>query len=132
MGAGAPSIGQTLWENLGVFDPEMIKPKVDDVISTLYNDDMKIEVQMAIEDQNNLGNPNLNSMDILDKDRDGEYDDTLDPTKLSEWTLISDIESLNGHGFQYLRTRVTFQLDDSQTADHPLPFLEYLRLRFKF
>jgi len=132
MGAGAPSIGQTLWQNLGVFDPEMIKPKVEDVVATLYNDEMKIEVQLAIEDQNNIGNPNLNSMDILDKDKDGEYDDTLDPTKLSEWTLISNIESLNGNGFQYIRTRVTFQLDATQTADHPLPFLDFLRLRFKF
>lgn len=131
-GGGAPSVGQTLWENLGVFDPIMLAPKVDDIVATLYNDAMTIEVQMAIEDFNNLGNPNLNAMDITDKDGDGEYDDTLDPTTLSEWTSIYDIEDLNGNGFQFIRTRITFQLDDEQTADHPLPYIEFLRIRFKF
>ena len=131
-GGGAPSIAQTYWQNLGVFDPTMLAPKVEDIVATLYNDSMTIELQMAIEDQNNLGNPNLNSMDITDKDRDGEYDDTLDPTRLTEWTNIYDIEDLNGNGFQYIRTRVTFQLDDTQTADHPLPYLEFLRIRFSF
>jgi hypothetical protein len=132
MGAGAPSVGQTLWENLGVFDPTMLKPKAEDIVATLYNDQMTIEVQMAVEDQNNIGNPNLNAMDVTDSDKDGEYDDTLDPTRLSEWTLLSNITSLNGNGFQYIRTRVTFQLDATQTADHPLPYLEYLQIRFQF
>ena len=131
-GGGAPSIAQTNWQNLGVFDPTMLSPKVEDIVATLFNDSMTIEVQMAIEDQNNLGNPNLNSMDITDKDGDGEYDDTLDPTRLTEWTNLYDITELNGNGFQYIRTRITFQLDDSQTADHPLPFLEFLRIRFSF
>ena len=131
-GGGAPSIGQTHWENLGVFDPIMVAPKVEDVVATLYNDSMAIEVQMAIEDQNNLGNPNLNAMDTRDQDRDGEYDDTLNVNLLSEWTNLYKITDLNGYGYQYLRTRVTFQLDDEQTADHPLPYLEFLRVRFKF
>jgi hypothetical protein len=132
VGGGAPSVGQTLWQNLGVFDPIMINPKVEDINATLFNDSMFIEVQMAIEDQNNLGNPNLNSMDVTDSDGDGEYDDTLDDTKLTEWTKLSNIESLNGNGFQYLRTRITFQLDDNQTADHPLPYLDDLTINFKF
>ncbi|MEN8148337.1 MAG: Ig-like domain-containing protein [Planctomycetota bacterium] len=131
-GGGAPSVGQTTWENLGVFDPIMVAPKVEDIVATLYNDSMTIEVQMAIEDQNNLGNPNLNAMDITDSDGDGEYDDTLNPAQLSEWTNIYDIEDLNGNGHQYLRTRITFQLDDEQTPDHPLPYLDFLRVRFKF
>jgi len=131
-GSGAPSVAQTLWQNLGVFDPTMIAPKVEDIVATLYNDSMTIEVQLAIEDQNNLGNPNLNSMDITDSNKNGEYDDSLDETKLSQWTSVYDIEDLNGHGFQYIRTRITFQLDDTQTADHPLPYLEFLRVRFKF
>ena len=131
-GGGAPSVGQTFFENLGVFDPIMISPKVEDIVATLYNDTMFIEVQMAIEDQNNLGNPNLNAMDVTDSDGDGEYDDSLNLSQLSEWTSIYDIEDLNGNGYQYLRTRITFQLDDEQTADHPLPYLEFLRVRFKF
>ena len=65
-------------------------------------------------------------------DGDGERDDTLDPSLLSEWVKLSDIESLNGAGFQFIRVRMTFQLDPNQTVDQPLPFLESLRLPFKF
>ena len=101
-------------------------------MATLYNDTMTVEVQMAIEDQNDLGNPNLNSMDVTDSDGDGEFDDTTDPTRLSEWTRLSSIEDLNGNGFQFIRVRVTFQLDDNQTPDNPLPFLDDLTVRFRF
>ena len=131
-GGGAPSIGQTVWANLGVFDPSMIKPGIDDVIAEVYNDTMIIEVQMAIEDANNLGNPYLGDMDITDSNNNGEYDDSVNENTLSNWTKIANIETLNGHGYQYLRTRVTFQLSDDQTVDAPLPFLNRLTLPFKF
>jgi hypothetical protein len=131
-GGGAPSVGQTLWRNLGVFDPIVVRPTGGDILSELYNDTMTIEVQMAVEDQNDLGNPDLSAMDIADSDGDGNYDDSLDLSKLSEWTRIYDIEDLNDKGYQFLRVRVTFQLDDAQTADEPLPYLDYLRIPFRF
>lgn len=132
MGGGAPSIGQTVWMNLGVFDPVMIKPSPEDRTATLYNDSMTIEVQMATEDPNNLGNPNLDGLDITDADGDGAFDDTLDPTTLSEWTKVENIESLNGKGYQFIRIRIVFQLDPNQTVDLPLPFLDRMVLKFKF
>jgi hypothetical protein len=132
MGGGAPSIGQTVWLNLGVYDPIMVKPSVTDTVATLYNDTMKIEVQMAGEDPANLGKPNLNAQDLADADKDGATDDTLDESTLSEWISIQAIETLNGRNYQFIRVRITFQLDDGQTFDQPLPFLELLRIVFKF
>jgi len=131
-GGGAPSVGQTLWRNLGVFDPVMRKPATGDVIATLMNDRMLIEVQMAVEDINDFGNPDLSALDVTDQDGDGDYEDTLNPSLQSEWTKLSEIETLNGNGYQFIRVRVTFQLDDEQTSDQPLPYLDYLRIPYRF
>ncbi|MCZ6792939.1 MAG: hypothetical protein O7J95_04920, partial [Planctomycetota bacterium] len=62
----------------------------------------------------------------------GQFDDTLDPTTLSEWTAIQAIESLNGFSYQFIRMRITFQLDDLQLFSDPLPNLEFLRVIFRF
>ena len=110
----------------------MLKPKPEDIAAYLFNDEMLIEVQMAVEDRNDLGNPNLNSMDVTDRDGDGQYDDTINPSTLSEWTKVANVETLNGNGYQFLRTRVSFQLDDTQKPDHPLPYIEHLVIRFRF
>ena len=131
-GGGAPSVGQTFFENLGVFDPDMVSPSPEDIEATIYNDEMAIEVQMAVEDRNSLGNADTSALDIFDSDGDGEFDDSTDMSKMSDWTSLYDIEDLNGYGYQYIRIRVSFQLDDEQTPDHPLPFLDFLRIRFKF
>lgn len=131
-GGGAPSIGRIHFVNLGVFDPEMLKPARDDIAASLFNDEMTIEVQMATEDPNDLGAPDLRALDTLDADTDGETDDTLDPDLLSEWTRVQEIETLNGRGYQFLRIRVTFQLDDDHGPDDPLPFIERLRIPYSF
>ena len=131
-GGGAPSVATTVWINLGVYDAEMIKPKVSDVVATLFNDTMSIEAQMAVEDTGALGSPDLGALDISDLDGDGERDDTLDPTRLSEWVKLSEIENLNGNQYQFIRVRITFQLDPGQKASHPLPFLDFLRVPFRF
>jgi hypothetical protein len=131
-GGGAPSLGQTRWVNLGVFDPEMVRPASDDVSSTLFNDAMSIEVQMAAENTGELGTPDLSGLDLLDLDGDGDRDDTLDPSSLSEWVPLKDIESLNGRGYQFFRVRVSFQLDSNHGPADPLPSLDRLRVPFMF
>ena len=109
-----------------------LKPESGDITASLFNDQMTIEVQMATEDPSALGDPDLRSLDLLDEDEDGATDDTLDVVRLSEWTRVMDIESLNGRGYQFLRIRVTFQLDDDQGPDDPLPILERLRIPYRF
>ena len=131
-GGGAPSVAVTKWLNLGVYDPVMMKPSTTDIVATIYNDTMTIEVQMATEDPAELGSPNLSGLDLTDSDGDGQHDDTTDPTTLSEWTRLSDVANLNGLHYQFIRVRVTFQLDASQQASHPLPFLDSLTIPFGF
>jgi hypothetical protein len=131
-GGGAPSVAQTLWMNVGVYDPVMMKPDATDIDSTLYNDSMSIEVQMAVEDSVSFGNPDLSALDVLDLDGDGQRDDTLNTATLSEWTPLTQIDKLNGRHYQYIRVRIVFQLDPSQVASDPLPYLDSLTLPFGF
>ena len=131
-GGGAPSVVQTLWMNLGVIDPVMAKLAPTDIIATTYNDTMSIFVQMAIEDPQNLGNPDLSDLDFLDQDKDGETNDTKNPATLSEWVPLSSIPTLNGRHYQFLRIRVIFQLDPGQVASDPLPYLDLLSFPYGF
>jgi hypothetical protein len=87
---------------------------------------------MAVEDPSDLGNPNLNDLDLSDFDGDGRTDDTLNPATLSEWVLLQDVENLNGNGYQFIRVRITFQLDANQTVEDPLPFLDEIHFPYKF
>ena len=113
-GAGTPSIGQTLWINLGIFDPDMIAPGAGDIVAELpkVGHKIDIEVQMTSEDVFDLGNP--------------------DETVSSEWVPIEDIETLNGNAYSFLRLRVTFTLADDQEVDDPVPFLDSIRLSFRY
>jgi hypothetical protein len=131
-GTGEPSVGQTTWIDLGVFEPEMVKPGAADVTATLYNDELAIWVQMAVENPGVRGTPDLSALDIADADGDGDRDDTLDTATLSEWTKFQDIESLNGHGYQLVRIRIEFTLDPNQAPADPLPFLDRYVLRYVY
>ena len=132
-GGGLPSVGQTTWVNLGVFDPEMVEFNAgSDLIAETYNDTIAIFVQMVIEDRSNIGNPDLSAVDIGDDDGDGQIDDTTDVNIMSDWVPIELMQALNGHKYQFVRVRIGFQLDSSQTFDSQLPFVDELTLRFKY
>ena len=127
-----PSIGQTRLIDLGVFDPVLIG---HELIATPFDGEIQVEVQMAVEDPLNPGLPRLEpgmALDTLDEDGDGETDDTLDATMLSEWTPLEELTSLNGRGYRFLRVRVRFRLDPSHSLGDPVPHVERLRIRFEF
>ena len=115
-GGGAPSVGQTVWVNLGVFDPTMLKPAAGDIDHEEYNDTITYEVQMAPEDQSDLGNPDLD--------------------QVSEWVpfgqIADPVSGLNGNGYQFIRIRITYMLDSEQAPTHPLPFTNRMTVRFRF
>ena len=110
--AGAPSVGQTTWMNLGVFDPMLQQPTNADIVSTipLSGQTIRIEVQMASEDIFDLGNP--------------------DESSASQWVELADVETLNGNGYGFLRLRVTFTSAAGQEVDDALPFVDSIRLGF--
>ena len=125
-GPGVPSVGQTKWINLGVFDPEMLPHRpLEDRYAELQNDSMSLYVQMADEHPTKAGEPDLSEQDIAN---DGTYDEN----KLSKWVLISDMDDLTGNGYQFIRIRVIFQLDEFHYFDDQLPYLDWLDIRFRY
>ena len=86
---------------------------------------MSIYVQMADEHPAKAGEPDLTDQDIPN-------DGTHDTDTLSEWVLISDMEDLTGNGYQFIRIRVIFQLDEFHYFDDLLPFLDWLDIRFRY
>jgi hypothetical protein len=113
-GAGAPSVAQTLWINLGVFDPRFDPiNRSKEVVETLYaGQQIDIEVQATMEDIFDLGNP--------------------DPDMESDWVDIEDIATLNGNQYSFVRFRITFRLASDQEMDDPLPFVDRIRMPFKY
>jgi hypothetical protein len=113
-GAGAPSVAQTLWINLGVFDPIFDPIKSSDITQEIpmMGQVIQIEVQATMEDIFDLGNP-----------------DTDNP---SAWVPLSQITTLNGFQYSFLRFRITFKLASDQEMDDPLPYLDRLRVGFRY
>ncbi len=132
--AGDISKGQTKWHAIPALDLAMIAPRpLEDAIGELFNDSMFIYVQMARDtDVDEPGTPDLTALDTMDADGDGETDDTVNTSTLSEWTPWSDIEELNGFGYQQIRVRIIFVLDPNHNASDPFPFLDQLSLNFQF
>ena len=45
---------------------------------------------------------------------------------------ISQVQNLNGKGYQFIRVRVFFQLDTSHKFDDPVPYLDRLDVKFDY
>jgi Big-like domain-containing protein len=138
-GGGAPSVGQTVWMNLGVFDPQLEEWKPGNPLhlqaETYVTNDVYYYCQMAIEDIGNPGNPSLEDLDLNDSDGDGEFDDSTNLNSVSEWTELRYLTDLNGYGYSFIRLRIVFQLNDNQSFYDALPiclifFLTKLTLSF--
>lgn len=110
-GAGAPSLGQTLWLNLGVFDPTFLTCEIVQEIAKA-GQTITVEIQGAPEDIFDFGMP--------------------DEDLASPWTDVADLTSLNGNGYSYIRLRVTFMLADDQELDDPMPFVDLIRIRYTY
>ena len=113
-GAGAPSIAQTLWINMGVFDPVFEDLAESDLTAEIAKagQTIGIEVQAAPEDVFDLGEP--------------------DEDLASGWVDIENITSLNGYSYGFIRLRITFVLADDQEIDDPMPFVDRIRLPFNY
>jgi len=108
---GAPSTAQTLWIDLGVFDPVFTGSNVSSVIPML-GQTVKVEVQAANEDLMDLGNPDVDTA--------------------SGWTDISELTTLNGHGHRFVRLRVTFTPPEGTKREDPRPKVGSIRLSYEY
>ena len=153
VGGGVPSVAYSKWADLGVDGPRILNSSADDVGITALNDCAAVEVQFAIEDPAIFGEPLLDAVTATQ--------DTSNPDEVSEWMplrvvdntgtpggaipldgwdpdvqgndVVFDIaEAVDGKGFKFVRVRVTFQLDETQSSSDPLPFVERVVINFQF
>jgi hypothetical protein len=136
-GAGY-SAGQTVWADLGVFDPWFLPFDAFNDISQEdygYGDDtIQVWVQCAMDSTTDPGTPDLSTMDLLDEDGDGFTDDPKPGGTgvLSEWTPIENITDLNNQGYQHVRIRVGFNLPEDTTVDSAMPYVNFVHVRFTY
>ena len=110
-GAGAPSIGQTLWMNMGVFDPVFLDSDITEVIPKV-GQTIKYEIQATVEDIFDFGMP--------------------DVPAASSWIDLADITDLNDNGYSFIRFRVTFTLADDQEIEDPMPSVDLIKIRYEY
>lgn len=109
---------------------------------------------MTREDLSNFGKPDLSAL--------LKSQDTRDPSVTSAWTTIKvhdnttiggggalnvpgydkathgteyagfPVDAVNGKGYRFLRYRIFFQLDQTQGYADPLPFVDFICLRYQF
>jgi hypothetical protein len=116
-GGGAPSVGQTLWLNTGVFDPVFLDYEITQWIPqhvppAELADTIKVEIQATVEDIFDLGMP--------------------DEAGASSWTPIANLTDLNGKQYSFIRFRVTFQLPSNQELDDPMPYVDEIKIMYEF
>jgi hypothetical protein len=110
-GAGAPSIGQTLWMNMGVYDPIFLSSEIKQVIPKA-GQTISCQIQGAPEDVFDFGMPDVDHA--------------------SAWIDIADLTTLNGYGHSFIRMRVTFTLAPTQELVDPLPYVDSIKIVYEF
>jgi hypothetical protein len=154
MGAGVPSHVYTKWVDLGVQDPRILNWTSGDVATVTVNDAILVQVQMTREHTSLYGQPDTSA---IDKNQDSlntaimsqwtpikVHDETgtdggafgpipgLPPNPPKEYASFDTSAALNGKGYRFVRFRIFFQLDPTQTTSSPVPYVERVTTHFQF
>jgi hypothetical protein len=157
VGAGVPSFVYTKWVDLGVQDPRIIAWTTADIVNVTTNDAIYCQAQMTKESTTVFGTPNLTAIDKLQNSTNTTITSAWQPIMLHDETGIVggaftpslgpipglpanppkeyagfDVSPLNGKGYRFIRFRIYFQLDATQTATSPLPFVDRIVTNFQF
>jgi hypothetical protein len=148
VGAGVPSYVYSKWIDLGVDGPRITNFKASDFSLNAGNDAILIEIQAAIESPTQFGVPLTTAIDANENSTNVNQVSSWTPVRLVDGTTaggafnvpgntskdaIFPIESvMAGKNYKFMRLRATFQLDPSQTATSPLPFVDQLVFHFDF
>jgi hypothetical protein len=147
VGAGVPSYVYSNFIDLGVDNAKIYDFNAADFIMTSGNDAILIEVQFAIENPNKLGTALTTAIN-------GQENST-NIAQVSQWLPVRVLDSTAGgafaaqgitsndavfsiaskiapYAYRFVRVRITFQLDSTQTASSPLPFVDQMTLRYAF
>ena len=121
------------------------------------NDAIYVQIQMTKESITVFGTPNLTAIDKSQNSTNTTVTSQWVPIMLHDETGVAggaftpslgpipglpasppkefagfDISALNGKGYRFMRFRIYFQLDATQTASSPLPFVDRIVTHFQF
>jgi hypothetical protein len=148
VGGGVTSYVYSKFIDEGVDNVKLLNFTANDFLMTAGNDAIFIEMQAAIENPANLGFPKTAAID--------KFENSTNVNEVSQWVPVRLLDNtpggnsfsvpgntstdavfpidtkLNGHLYRFLRLRITFQLDPTQTAQSPLPFVDQITIRYDF
>jgi hypothetical protein len=152
-GAGVPSVVYTKFVDLGVQSPRVLPFGAADVVTVAQDDAILVEAQMTREDPAKLGKPDLSAITSSQDTSNASVMSAWTPVKLHDRTLVPggafgpvaglpashppeysgfSVDALNGRGYRFIRFRIRFQLDATQTATSPLPYVDRIVTHFQF
>ena len=148
VGGGVTSIVYSKWIDLGVDDPHITDFKPANFLIEPENDAVFIEVQYAIENPAQFGTPKVTVVD--------SHEDSTNIEEVSPWMPVRYVDKTpaggaipipgntstdrvfpvqqvtDGRKYKWVRIRITFQLDGTQTAQAPLPRVDRMSFNFDF
>ncbi len=156
VGAGVPSFVYTKWTDLGVQDPRILAWTLSSVATSTQNDAIYVQVQMTKEHPTLFGTPDTTALTTSQGSSNLNITSQWQPIKVHDETgtpggaFVSpigpvpglppnskeyagfDVSALNSKGYRFIRFRIYFQLDATQTATSPLPFVDRIVTTFQF
>jgi hypothetical protein len=157
VGAGVVSFVYTKWVDLGVQDPRILPFSNGTIVSYPQNDAIYVEAQMTTEHPTLFGTPNVSAIDSKQNSSNVNIMSQWVPIKLHDQTGIPGgaftpslppiaslpsnvpqeyagfpVTALNGKGYRFIRFRMYFQLDSTQTSTSPLPYVDKITTTFEF
>jgi len=148
VGGGVPSYVYSRWLDLGVDNAKLVNCTASDFLLTAGNDAVFIELQCAIENPSQPGTALTTSIDANENSTDVSKASKWLPLRLVDSTptggafnvpgntlpdVVFPIDAATaGHNYRFVRVRITFQLDASQTSSSPVPFVDRMTLHYDF
>jgi hypothetical protein len=148
VGAGVPSYVYSKWIDLGVDGARITDFSSSDFNLNAGNDAVFIELQATIEDPGQFGVPYTKAVDANENSTNQTLTSSWLPVRLVDATPTGNAftvpgnnsldavfpvaDKLAGKNFKFVRTRITFQLDSTQTSASPVPFVDQMIIHFQF
>jgi hypothetical protein len=148
VGAGVPSYVYSKFIDVGVDNPKFTNFSAGDFSLNASNDAILIEEQLAIEDPAKFGVPLTTAIDANENSTNLNQVSKWLPIRLIDKTPLGNSFSVPGNNstdaifpidaattgkqYKFVRLRITFQLDSTQTATSPLPVVDQIIIHFDF
>jgi len=148
VGAGVPSYVYSKWIDLGVDSARLVNFTAGDFQLTTGNDAVLVELQCAVENPAALGTALTTSIDASENSTNVAQASQWLPVRLVDNTPTGNAfnvpgntspdvvfpiaDATAGRNYRFIRVRITFQLDSTQSASSPVPFLDRMTVHYDF